>query len=63
MKYYVHYIENSSPKIKVFKAKKTADKFVDNLKIDYTNGYWLKYYFSGTVLKADDVYKKELGLK
>lgn len=65
MKYFVHYVEDSSPKIKSFKTKRSMDSFLKKFSklINHDNGYWVDFAFSGKILSCDDYYKKALKLK
>jgi hypothetical protein len=45
--YFVHFIEDSTSKIRSFKSKKAMDDFLKKFKVDYENGDWVEFAFQG----------------
>lgn len=61
MKYYVIYVENSTPKLKEFKTKAAAEKFIKSYTKKYPvefkeDGWWIDFFFKGTFYYKDDYY-------
>lgn len=59
MRYFVHYVEDCSPKIKAFKTKQKLQDFIKKFskKIDPTSGYWIDFSFRGEITSCDDYYR------
>lgn len=59
MKYFVHYVEDSTPKIKSFKTKRSMQAFLDKFlkKTDPAQGYWVDFIFKGKILSYNDYYQ------
>lgn len=57
-KYYVEYIEDSTPYLKSFETKASADKWIAKFKKDLKNGNWIELYFYGEIYKKDPYYGK-----
>lgn len=58
MKYFVHYVEDSKPKLKVFKTKRSLSLFLNTAEkqTDLKNGFWVDFVFRGKILSADSYY-------
>lgn len=56
-KYWVHYVENSTPSIKGFASKESLDRFVKKFTTDEMNGYWIDFTFKGQFIHTDDYYQ------
>ena len=48
--YHVHYVEDSSPKIKSFASKSSLDRFVEDFKVRPSDGYWIDFTVKGKFL-------------
>lgn len=64
-KYYVHYVDNSTPKLKKFKTQKAAIAFVSQFRSKYPvqmidQGYWIDFILKGEILESDDYYKGDV---
>lgn len=61
-KYFVHYVEDSTPKMKAFKTKRAMQTFLRAFseKIDQENGYWIDFAFRGKMLSYDLYYQESL---
>ena len=59
MKYYLHYVESCSPKLKLFKTKKAVDKFVKEFKTNNEDN-WLDFIVEGKIIPLDTYYGKRL---
>ncbi len=58
-KYYVQYVDNSTPTLKRFKTLKAAKDFVAKFKKKNPNpndGWWVDYIICGEVLPIDEYY-------
>ena len=62
-KYYVHYVDNSSPTLKKFKTLKAAKDFKTKFQKKHPNpddGWWVDFIVAGQVLEADEYYGEQL---
>lgn len=62
-KYYVHYVNDSSPTLKKFKTLKAAKAFVAKFRKKNPNpneGFWVDYLVAGQILEADEYYQEQL---
>ena len=53
MKYYVYYVNNSTPKLKKFKTKKQLNNFVKTFRVSINDGYWIDFIFKGKIKYID----------
>lgn len=62
MKYFVHYVENSTPKLRAFKTERALQEFIKKFskKVDPVNGYTIDFAFSGEILSCDEYYRDAL---
>jgi len=60
-KFYVHYVDNSTPLFKEFKTLKAAKAFATKFKKNNPeDGYWVDFIVAGEILEADDYYTEQL---
>ncbi len=63
MKYYILYIVDSSPQVRVVKTKKQADNFVQEFMSKYkgqeSDGWWIEHVFYGKKLMISEKYQLE----
>jgi hypothetical protein len=62
-KYYVRYVDNSTPNLKRFKTLKAAKDFVAKFKKknpDPSDGWWVDYIVVGQILEADEYFEEQL---
>lgn len=59
-KYYLTYVEDSSPKIKKFKTKKERKQFIKSFPTDPDGGYWVDLEIDGTIVSHDNYYDDQL---
>ena len=56
--FYVLYVNDSSPKLKKFKSRESADKFIAKFKANpkhkLADGYWVDLYFEGVIFEKDE---------
>jgi len=57
--YFIHYVENSSPKIKGFKSESSANRFVEDFSHKPEDGYWIDFIVKGEFLWLDENYYEE----
>lgn len=59
-KVYIHYVEDSSPKFKIFTSVKTAKLFADKFRRNNPEpdrGSWIEFIIKGELMFSDDYYK------
>ena len=62
-KYYVYYVDNSSPFLKKFKTLKAAKAFANKFKKEYPDpyqGYWVEFIVAGEILDAEEYHLDQL---
>lgn len=60
--YFVHYVEDCTPKLKSFTSKQKMESFLKSFskKEDHENGYWIDFSFHGKVLTHNPYYDKAI---
>lgn len=58
--FHILYVDDSTPKLKTFKSRDAADKFIAKFRADpensHDNGYWIDLYFQGVIFEKDEYF-------
>lgn len=57
-KYYLHYVENCIPKLKLFKSALSLNRFINGLKVNDEN--FIDFAIQGKIVLCEEHYKKAL---
>lgn len=60
MNYFIHYVLDSTPSIKLFKTKKAAKEWMGKFKEDRQNGNWIDFLVKGTIVESDEYYEEQI---